>query len=778
MGRKIILLSDGTGNSSAKVWRTNVWRVFESLDLTGSGQVAFYDDGVGTSSFKPLAILGGGFGYGLKRNVIDIYKFACRNWRSDDDEIYGFGFSRGAFTMRVVIGLIAEQGLIRADTEAELDRKARAAYRDFRRRNFSTNLKFPETIARWLRDQAIRTKYDKADNFHGATIRFVGLWDTVAAYGMPVEEMTKGISDWIFPLLLPGHKLDKRVVRACHALSIDDERTTFHPVLWDESEEKPLAPRADGTFNLADERISQVWFAGVHSNVGGGYPDDSLAHIPLIWIMNEAALAGLTFKYRLEASPQTLMHPKTVEDKDGRIYDPRSGLGGYYRYGPRDLNTLGKEYLSRGGGNAVPKIHESVLARIRNKAHVYAPNGIPAEYKLVTNDGEILPPAKGDEMATQAVARANLQERAWNIIWWRRIVYFFTVGVSVYLAVFPLMKATPSAAEYETRLRWVSDGVRTVERFLPGAASTWTNGYARQPFRFVLVCLVLIALLWLGSLLARRIQSCMEALWRQSLRADLPAVEKPKDLIFRFRTSPWYVAAHSVLKQEIAPALFAATFFYFGIAVISHALFVVQDDLGMVCKNVLPPHSLHEGKKLILQEGVELTLPPLDISNHCQDLGVDLEANKLYKIIIEVDQHFKNDWIDRDASKGLYLFDSPTLAQSLKLLALLPLRRELFRPWYRIVLRYGSTGGEEEFLDPDPNPETGGIEPAKNSERIVYGENIKPRRGGRLFIFINEAVLPAPTFYGAFYAHNHGTASIKIIPKKDCFVCVDKRDAK
>src|ERR1017187_7406500 len=103
MPRRIVLLSDGTGNSAAKVWRTNVWRVFESIDLSGSDQIAFYDDGVGTASFKPVAILGGAFGYGLKRNVIDLYKFACRNYRSADDEIYGFGFSRGAFTIRVVI---------------------------------------------------------------------------------------------------------------------------------------------------------------------------------------------------------------------------------------------------------------------------------------------------------------------------------------------------------------------------------------------------------------------------------------------------------------------------------------------------------------------------------------------------------------------------------------------------------------------------------------------------------------------------------------------------
>jgi Uncharacterized alpha/beta hydrolase domain (DUF2235) len=78
---KIVVLSDGTGNSSAKVWRTNVLRTFEFLDLTGSDQVAMYDDGVGTSFFLPLALLGGAFGWGLKRNVIDLYKFICRNYR-------------------------------------------------------------------------------------------------------------------------------------------------------------------------------------------------------------------------------------------------------------------------------------------------------------------------------------------------------------------------------------------------------------------------------------------------------------------------------------------------------------------------------------------------------------------------------------------------------------------------------------------------------------------------------------------------------------------------
>jgi uncharacterized protein (DUF2235 family) len=92
VGTRIILLSDGTGNSAAKVWRTNVWRVFEALDLTGPDQIACYDDGVGTSSFKPLAILGGGFGCGLKRNVIDLYKFVCRNYRATLAGLFRRGF--------------------------------------------------------------------------------------------------------------------------------------------------------------------------------------------------------------------------------------------------------------------------------------------------------------------------------------------------------------------------------------------------------------------------------------------------------------------------------------------------------------------------------------------------------------------------------------------------------------------------------------------------------------------------------------------------------------
>lgn len=193
MSKNIVLLSDGTGNAAGKVWRTNVWRTFQSLDLKTSDQIAIYDDGVGTSSFKPLAILGGAFGYGLKRNVINLYKFLCRNYR-DGDKIYAFGFSRGAFTVRIVVGLVLNQGLVKFANEAELDRKARAAYRAYRHDKYPVwNLQYPFRLVRSWLDKRLYTPCERVVD----SIEFVGVWDTVAAYGLPIDEMTRGVNDWL-----------------------------------------------------------------------------------------------------------------------------------------------------------------------------------------------------------------------------------------------------------------------------------------------------------------------------------------------------------------------------------------------------------------------------------------------------------------------------------------------------------------------------------------------------------------------------------------------------
>ena len=629
--KNIVLLSDGTGNSAGKVWRTNVWRVFEGLDLSDRYQVACYDDGVGTSAFKPLAVLGGAFGWGLRRNVLTLYEFLCRNYQPGD-RIYGFGFSRGAYTMRVVTGLALSQGLVKGDTDAELHRNACLAYSAYRKEKFKSRWRV-EALVRGIRSLLQRNavpdiKVQKDD----VEIAFLGLWDTVAAYGTPIDELTRGISKWIWPLELPDRTFDKkRILQACHALSLDDERTTFHPVLWNE----------DG---VPEGQLTQVWFAGVHSNVGGGYPDDSLAQIPLYWIMQEVrAKNELRFKEGVSFDPDVMKRTETSRDKDGRLYDSRSGLGGYYRYGPRKLVDLCNMELSKAPGDEVKidinrvKIHKSVIARAKSGAHEYAPIGIPENYLLVSDEG--IEPQQMLESLQEASDRCTAQEAVWNIVWQRRIVYFLTVFSTIYLVAYPFIRAQPPSAEFSTRLTMIATAIRLLGNVLPGIASTWIDAYARDPSHLVFVGGIVTMLIYLGSRLGTDIRSAMQVVWRQNRAIDQNAEYKkslkskilllipgayallypwipvpqfleslhswmdeyftapvrvvlfflllafllPPWIIYELRTHRAYQNTIKFLKLEFAPALFA-----FGLAVVvlllaAHVIFVMQESAGLVC---------------------------------------------------------------------------------------------------------------------------------------------------------------------------------------------------
>jgi uncharacterized protein (DUF2235 family) len=493
MPKKIVLFSDGTGNSSGKAEKTNVWRMYQALNSTNADQLAKYDDGVGTSSFKLLAVIGGVFGWGLKRNVIDLYKFVCRNY-VPKDEIYAFGFSRGSFTIRVLVGLIVNQGLVGFRSEEELNHNSIAVYRRYRSECFlSINPVVP--MLRWLRDCAIALA-DWVGGYVSAApiaqpqsvpIRFLGLWDTVEAYGMPIDELKRGIDFWIWPMVFGDKSLSPLVQRACHALSLDDERKTFHPLLWDEQNEAELIAQA----KVQAGRLTQVWFAGVHSNVGGGYPDDQLSLVPLEWMMHEAMDNGL------DLDKKTVMEVSAAKSPYARLYDSRAGFGAYYRYEPRRasmfvadsrahhvhpsssrsrvrrlLASSATKAFDTANNEILPIVDSSVVMRMAYGSDQYAPITLPHEFWVMAPDGTLIamhgpgapigldntkqnlasPAVANQKTAPQITAEMAKLNAAigllskpnfdairlvWDTVWWRRLSYFLTVALTAILASYP-----------------------------------------------------------------------------------------------------------------------------------------------------------------------------------------------------------------------------------------------------------------------------------------------------------------------------------------------------
>jgi hypothetical protein len=585
----------------------------------------------------------------------------------------------------------------------------------------------------------------------------------VAAYGLPIEEMTRGVNQWIWPLELPDRKLPTIVRRACHALALDDERTTFHPVLWSERGEAPAPADWQGRRWTHDERLSQVWFAGSHSNVGGGYPDDSLAHVSLTWIMKEAELCGLRFKAMPDADPDAALSARSSADKDGRLYDSRHALGGYYRYGPRKIYELCHRRWSRRENDEVtidiPKVHESAIDRTVNGAHAYAPLGLPARYAVVMRSGEILEgPRNPFETAAQADTRAQVQEHVWDLVWWRRVVYFLTLGASAYLLLFPLLHQTVRAHEFSTPWRLVSDGVRLLDAFLPAFAGWWIDAFAASPGRFLIGIIALVSCMTAGVMLGSSINGAMHAIWRKILwQGVTPTGGAPTGFVYRLRTHPAYRATHSAFKRHVVPFASALVLLYLGVALVSHLAFDIADAAGRFCR---------EGTRMPLTslEGATLrqtTVQDFAATSMCWPTGIELVEGRRYRITITRPQ----DWRDRlnpvDLS-GYEIGELPGVGTRLRLFAGLPLRRVLNRPWFRPIARIGAEGADEYPLDPDTRPVLAGQVPAPADTGDELIAEIKARRSGELFLYVNDAVLGLPRIASAFYGNNGGRAQVDV----------------
>jgi uncharacterized protein (DUF2235 family) len=757
---KIVVFSDGTGNSSAKLFRTNVWRLYEALDLCdNTKQVAFYDNGVGTASFVPLALLGGAFGFGLKRNVRDIYTFICRNVaKPGEHQIYTFGFSRGAFTIRVLLGLIERQGLVPYHgDDRELTRMATWAYREYRREALPGGL-IVKTF-RWIRDTALRffdwirdtaprffaarrgatpytskhNRYTSKDNRRDVRVTFVGLWDTVAAYGFPIVEMTRGWDRWVWPLNLPTRELVQQADKACHALALDDERQTFHPLLWNEKDEKSVwlgAP--EGTHEIgkiANERVSQVWFSGMHSNVGGGYPDDGMAYEPLCWIAEQAA--DNSKGHGLLLKPNTLDEWKKRCSPSAPMSDSRSGVGAYYRYLPRLVHALANDKVHK-VDIARPKIHASVLRRIKARIDGYAPIVLPPNY-LVTDGKDIfdLPATElGSECvvetSTQAEERYARQEQVWDAVWYRRIAYFMTVGVTLATLVLVLLPDSINSRILPWAFPTVSGTIALLSGMLPAIAAPVLEHFETYPSQLVAGGLAALLLMRFSSFVERRNSDSMRKIWAQQ--------PPPGPSVFlrfarRVRKSDWYIKALDSLRYAIAPNVFGVLMLLlivFAAAVITIRLsFDAPMILGQVCKNALNPATV-TSERLELRE--------FDLTSPCHPMGARLRAGETYVISVEPRElHWRDLTVPVTTLKG---FKPEGFSRKDWVFWLtIPIRRHKVMDWYVPVARVGSYG---DHYFPITN----------------WTTEITPQTDGQLFLYVNDALSIYPFTY-AFYLNNN-----------------------
>ncbi len=327
MAKNIVIFSDGTGQGAAVPqdrW-TNVRKLWDATKAAAPDrQVAFYDPGLGSADQKDHSwrrrahdVVSRLTGLGISRNIKDCYAAIIENYEPGD-RIFLFGFSRGAYTVRSMASVLALCGVPQHDAagrpardkavrDALVEAAVEKVYKHYG--GAATEKK------RKARGAAFRKKYggNLAGTHEPPVPYFIGVWDTVRAIGVPG-------SGSLFHWRHAFHSaaLDPRIPYARQALSIDENRRAFKPELWEET----AADRASG-------RIKQVWFPGVHSDVGGGYVESELSDLALDWMTREATTVPEPLIVDMTRLP---LRPSY----DGLQHDERTGMGVIRREGTRE----------------------------------------------------------------------------------------------------------------------------------------------------------------------------------------------------------------------------------------------------------------------------------------------------------------------------------------------------------------------------------------------------------------------------------------------------------
>jgi uncharacterized protein (DUF2235 family) len=336
--KRIVICFDGTWSKPAdealaadQRVETNVCRFYESVrdrDKNGIQQVKWYDEGVGTKWYDRY--IGGAIGAGLEINIIQGYDYLANHYE-DGDEVYVLGFSRGAYTARSLVGMIRNCGLI---YPKHLALRVAMAYGIYRTRDDGADS---------MTAKLFRQAFSRA-----IKIKFMGVWDTVGALGIPLDVLSDAKMKFYE---FHDTKLCSLVENACQAIAIDEHRRDYDVCLWNPD----TAPA---------QVLEQRWFMGAHCDVGGGYEDRRLSDLTLRWMQDKAVALGLA------------VDPVTVGAQNylGEFTDSYARfLGGVY------AKKNARHYRAFGGtrfGNET--VDESVTQR-RKEDRDYEPqnNGLP-----------------------------------------------------------------------------------------------------------------------------------------------------------------------------------------------------------------------------------------------------------------------------------------------------------------------------------------------------------------------------------------------------------------
>lgn len=301
--RHLIIGCDGTWNDTKEPAATNVAKILSAC--AARNQVVHYEEGVGTAYWEALP--GGIYGKGLDRQILGAYRFlrkrfADKNWHREQNRIFIFGFSRGSYAARRLAGLISHSGIPKYAKDIDL------AWQLYLNRD--------ELSVRALKNEG---------RLFDAAIEMVGVWDTV-----------KTTTDTDFN----DSQLPVCVIAGYHAMAIDEQRRFFPVLEWDD-----------------DPRVRQVWFSGVHSDIGGGYKETGLSDVSLQWMIDRAYHHGMNFT--------ATAVKKLKQDPCGELHDSFDGI--WKAFGKHQRPIASKAL-----------VHPAVWQRMQNLAS-YRPANLPVE---------------------------------------------------------------------------------------------------------------------------------------------------------------------------------------------------------------------------------------------------------------------------------------------------------------------------------------------------------------------------------------------------------------